>query len=432
MKTIPKSSVQIVSFLWLGSLFGAGLAFLTQVILARNFSLSEYGIFSSAFALVALLIPLAGFGISKYWLKVFGLEGWSANRWMIPSFYFISLTVLLSTLSLCAWAIFGLHDEIMTNILFILSLYLIGQTSIELVSSKLQLEEEYTKLALWQFFPHFGRFLGVLLLLFVFKNNVTIVSIAIVYAIIAIVLCLIAFVQLKIMLESRLNLKGHGLKDDDTNRESPSVLAVLSNVWPFGLAGIFHMIYFQSDIVLTKYITGAEAAGIYNVAFIIIVAVYLFPNVIYQKFLLPKFHRWAHHDRDKFYKIYKKGNFIMLIAGMLFMIGVFGLADFMLSFLFGPKYEGSIAILHILAIAIPIHFVATSVGATLVTSDHMKRKVYYMGFVAIVNIVLNLVLIPKYGANGAAIATVSSEFVLLSIYYVAANKIVFADMQQTK
>src|SRR3546814_4412984 len=45
-----------------------------------------------------------------------------------------------------------------------------------------------------------------------------------------------------------------------------------------------------------------EAAGVYNVAFVIMSAVYLIPSVIYQKFLLPKIHIWANHDQETFVK----------------------------------------------------------------------------------------------------------------------------------
>jgi O-antigen/teichoic acid export membrane protein len=55
----------------------------------------------------------------------------------------------------------------------------------------------------------------------------------------------------------------------------------------------------------------------------------------------------------------------------------------------------------------------------------MKTKVKLMGLVAIVNIALNAWLIPFYGATGAAIATVISNFVLLAIFYITAQNLVF-------
>src|SRR5690606_13992410 len=110
--------------------------------------------------------------------------------------------------------------------------------------------------------------------------------------------------------------------------QQPQVKNILQNAWPFGLASVFHLIYFQSDIVLVKYITGDEAAGYYNVAFTVMMAVLLFPGIIYQKFLLPKIHRWANHDRSLFYKVYRQGNVAMLVLGLLAMAFVWLLSPF--------------------------------------------------------------------------------------------------------
>ena len=48
-----------------------------------------------------------------------------------------------------------------------------------------------------------------------------------------------------------------------------------------------------------------------------------------------------------------------------------------------------------------------------------------MGFVALLNLGLNFLLIPLYGAIGAAVATVLSNLVLLILYYYATEKYVF-------
>ena len=55
----------------------------------------------------------------------------------------------------------------------------------------------------------------------------------------------------------------------------------------------------------------------------------------------------------------------------------------------------------------------------------MRKKVKYMGIVALLNIILNIILIPVHGAIGAAITTVFSDIVLLLLYYTASKKYVF-------
>lgn len=190
------------------------------------------------------------------------------------------------------------------------------------------------------------------------------------------------------------------------------------------MIGFFNYIYFQVDIVLVKYIAGSQAAGYYGVAFSIMAAVYLFPTVVYQKFLLPKLHRWANHDRDKFLNAYHKGSVVMLALGVGAMLAIWGGAHWVVPLLFGDAYVDSVLLINVLALCVPLQFLISSAGAMLVTHENMRRKVFYMGGVALFNIVSNVALIPFYGAVGAAVATVLSSIFLVAFYLRAVSKYV--------
>ena len=88
-----KQAVKSVSLLWLGSLLGSGSTFVIYIILARELGVDNFGLFGSALSTVIIFILLAGFGISQFWLKIFGQEGWNAIRWIKPSLKFVGLTI---------------------------------------------------------------------------------------------------------------------------------------------------------------------------------------------------------------------------------------------------------------------------------------------------------------------------------------------------
>ncbi|MDP1624579.1 MAG: oligosaccharide flippase family protein [bacterium] len=422
-------AIKDILLLWVGAIFGAGCAFLTQVILARRLGPTDFGVFAAALATVNLLIPLAGFGIPQYWLKVFGTEGWSATRWLSASFKYIAFSTMFVLIFLIIWALFGPNDKLTTLILIVLSFYVLGQVSLELVGAKFQLEEKYTRLSIWQLMPHFARLVAVALLAYFFTKWMEVTNIAYAYACIAVIAVIIGIYQLYRMQLGTFELKGHSKKGNATpiqnQTETLGISNVISNVWPFGLAGLFQLINYQSDIVLVKYITGADAAGIYTVAGLVMTAVYLMPSTIYQKFLLPKIHRWANNDRAKFYRVYRQGNVVMLFMGIITLLGIWATSQWAIPLLFGEQYQESVVLLNILAVSAPIVFVNHSVGATLVTQEHMKQKVKFMGAVAIMNLLLNILLIPSYGAQAAAVTTVFSNLTLLAIYFFAAQNIVF-------
>ena len=90
-----RQAIKSVSVLWLSLIGSAVLAFLTQVILARQLGPVSFGEFSAALATITLLCPLAGFGVSGLWLIVFGKEGWLANRWLPASFRYIFISTFI-------------------------------------------------------------------------------------------------------------------------------------------------------------------------------------------------------------------------------------------------------------------------------------------------------------------------------------------------
>ena len=58
-----------------------------------------------------------------------------------------------------------------------------------------------------------------------------------------------------------------------------------------------------------------------------------------------------------------------------------------------------------------------------IIEDGMKIRI--MGFAALFNILMNVILIPKFDATGAAIATLITEIILLLSFYLVVNKFIF-------
>ncbi len=426
-----RKALAAISFLWLGSLAGAGLVFITHVVLARELTPSGYGVFAAALATITLFAPLAGFGMRGFWLKAFGAEGWGAVRWLTRSFRFVILSTTVTLLLLAAWAAFGPHDESFRWLFYWLLPIIVGYSFIELVSAKLQLEERYNALSLWRMMPQLAHLLLVLMIVFSTTGEVGIDNIAAAYTLVAFFMINAGFLQLRAMAQGHFALKGH-LKSSGTENVLQTkvtsivrVSDVARQAWPFALSGVFYLVYYQSPVILLKYLTSDEAAGIYNVAVTIMVAVYLLPNAIYQSYLLPKLHRWANHDRSRFLEVYRAGNVGMLLLGVFTSGAILLLTPWVIPLLFGKVYQEAVSLLAILALCAPVRLLAVSIGATLVTQEHMRLKVLYMGIAAVINVLLSIQTIPVYGAQGAAVSTLLSEIMLLTLYLLAVRKHVF-------
>ncbi|MGA1941045.1 flippase [Arcobacter sp. YIC-310] len=418
-----KNALKSLSFIWSGSLLASGSSFLIYMILARELGVEAFGLFSSSIATIMLLTLLAGFGVSKFWLKEFGREGWNALRLIQPSIKFIYFSTIIIIAILLIWALFGPHDFDTTKVLILLSLFLIGQIGIEIVSSKFQLEEKYKVLALWQLIPNLLR-LFIIIIVIVLPFHFDVFMAALIYSFVGIIFIYFSIKQLYSLKNGLIDLKGHHKKNIE-NSYIPTQKEIFKGALPFGLATFFGFIYYQSDLIMLKYLVGDIESGFYNVAFVLLMAILIFPSNLFNKFLLPKYHRWANHEKEKFYSTYLKTTKIMLLFGLIMMCLVFFTSNFIVMIFFGAEYKDSIALFQIASLNIPISSVAYGAGAVLVTEEHMKKKVLFMGVVAVLNIILNFTLIPLYGAIGASISTVISNLILLILYLYYVNNYIF-------
>jgi len=251
----------------MATIAAAALSFGVQVLLARVLGVEAFGAFSSSLAMVTLVAPLAGFGVAGYWLRLFGQEGVAAQRWLPASFRFLLLSTCLVVVAAFVWAWFGPHDELTAMLLMLLAIVVVGNLAVELGSAKYQLEGNHKGLALWQLMPHLLRFSGVAaLLLLMGDDEFGAVQAAGVFAVVAVILLVLVVCQMLQLRRAEIVLEGHtkaseGPSGQARRNNEPSVGQVISGVWPFGLAGIFYLIYFQSDIILVKYLVDDVAAG---------------------------------------------------------------------------------------------------------------------------------------------------------------------------
>ena len=425
-KTIV-SFLKSVSTVWSGTIFGAFLAFVLQVFLAREFSPEGYGLFSAAFASITLITPLAAFGVHQFLLRIFGKEGWEAFRWVLKSFNFVLLGCFIVSFIILLWAFFGPHDQLFSLLLIIMIPLVFGHSVFLLVSTKLQLEERFSMLALWTPFPHFLRFFLVFIVFLVSNWVLELSTVAIAFSLSSVILLFVGLLQLRSMRFGKIDLKGHdGPKVDQGQKnldEHINLMKIFQNTWPYGVNTILYLIFFQSDVILLEYISGSKSAGIYNVAFTILMGVYLLPSVIYQQILMPKIHRWVNRDSIKFFNLQKTGYKYMLFLGLLIGGSLFFIAPILIPFIFGNIYAESSNILLILSFAVPIKFLSTSIGAPFYTERGMKSNVRFMGYAALLNIGLNIILIPYFFEYGAAFATLISEVFLLFLYFTYLDKV---------
>jgi len=155
--------------------------------------------------------------------------------------------------------------------------------------------------------------------------------------------------------------------------------------------------------------------GIYNAAYKIFM-IGLIPLATIVKIFLPSLSKVK--DVELLKRTIKKYGIMMFASGGLIASVIYFSASQSVNIIFGSQYIGAVVPLMILALNILVISVNVFFGNPLTVWG--KQKVYAIAitFGAVGNIILNILLIPKYSYNGAALATLLSEvIVFVGVFY---------------
>ena len=403
--------------LLISSLGASLLTFLTQLVLTRALPVRDYGRLVTVLAVVNILQIIAGYGIGWFWLQVFGREGRAAFRWVVPTIRLIALASAAATAALGVYVFIsgGRNTSDCGPEFALLAAVLLGQTLIDPTAARLQLEERYLALAGWQSATQGGRFLAAIGA--VIYGTPDLLHVLTGYAAVGLVTLALSLASLEQMRRRAIVLAGHV---EDTAAPAPddrcALSATLAAATPYCLSLIFYLLYSQGVVVIVERMLGPPAAAMYYIAFLIVSIVYLIPSVVYMRYLVAKIFRWWAHDREKFALVIYLGVAVGAVTGLLAMIALMALAPIAVPLLFGPRYAAAVPLLIVLSLAIPIRFVQHAFGAAFFSQENMRRKVWYLGAAALSCVLWSLLLIPRFGAEGAAAAAVLAEISLLGFY----------------
>lgn len=418
--------------LFFGTVLSAIASILTTIIIAKNTTVEVFGNYSAILAIITTFTPLCGFGIAQYWLKLFGQHGSYGIIWIKKSLIFVSISTLFVFTILITWFYLTSDTKYMILVSIILSFILFKRVSIEITNSILQIDGKYIPLSMWQFFNTSLVLFIILASIYLFSTSLDELKIVVFYFITVIATLIISVFLIVNFIKKHKNKIDLDKSIELKKEYNPRIMKIFKESAPFGFAGLFYLIYYQFGVVFVKYLEGAEAAAHYTVAFTFLTAALLVPSVIYQKFLLPKLHRWAYHDKAKFIKSYYYGNYIMLALGILGFLFLWFFAPYFVNLFFGEKYNSSIHLVQIMAINIPIVYLASSAGSLLVTQSHMKTKVYYMGSSAILSIILIIPMINYFNTVGAIYTNIVCNIFILSIYFYKVKKDILREYNKEK
>lgn len=190
---------------------------------------------------------------------------------------------------------------------------------------------------------------------------------------------------------------------------------MLRNSWPLILAGIAVTLYMRIDQVMIKEMLGEREVGLYSAAVRLSEAWYFVP-VMLTASLFPAIVSGKKISREIYHNRLQRLCTLLTWLAIAVALPMTFLADWLVSLLYGPNYQeaGSVLAIHIWGAVFV--FLGVASGGFFTLENRTKKTFYRTAWGAVSNVLLNLALIPRYGINGAAIATVLSQFMVNYLY----------------
>jgi O-antigen/teichoic acid export membrane protein len=175
---------------------------------------------------------------------------------------------------------------------------------------------------------------------------------------------------------------------------------------PLGGVVIVNFLYFRLDLFLLSVLATKSDVALYGVAYKVIEVLILIPSYIMVT-LLPAM-AVAEASSDRLNRLVQNAfSAMQFIAVPLVALSFYSTQ--ILRVIAGDQYTAAHTALQLLMIGMALSFLQQVFGYTLVSQNRQGRAFLALLAVLLVNLALNLVLIPLYKINGAATALVISE-----------------------
>jgi O-antigen/teichoic acid export membrane protein len=183
---------------------------------------------------------------------------------------------------------------------------------------------------------------------------------------------------------------------------------------PIGLAYLTFTLLLRLDTVLLGVIAGGEDSsevGVYGAAFRLLEGTF-FVSAAIASAMLPWFAVSGGEDRRRTSTGFELG--LKLASGVLMPVGIafIALAEPIVDLLYGESYEEAVLPLRLLGVAAVTFGVNNVIATALTARDLPQRFLRIAAIVSVENIVLNLILIPPYGADATAFNAALSGLLL--------------------
>jgi O-antigen/teichoic acid export membrane protein len=397
-----------------GNIIGQILAFFTLLYLPNVLGPSAYGIYNSAVALMMYFFLLCDLGLSIYCIREVNKKNNGdaiINKIFMLKFYLSILSSILFVI-ICILV----YRDTLERITFV-------SMSVGVFSMGVYIDYAFNAKNDMKYIGRGNIIKNLLFFIFVIifiktKNDIYYATI----------LYSLSLMITSLYLILAYNKRYHKLK---FTKIEINDIKLIKYALPMAISLLMVQINNNFDILYLSFVKGKEIVGYYSAAYRIINAIITI-MVFYFNSAYPTISE-LHNKNKEMLKNYME-KFYVIGAAFIFPItfGGIALGNKIILLLYSQNYFPSIRAFKILLVLLIIRYISSVFGAVLIMGNESKKFTMCVIIGAIINVILNIVLVPKYSFIGSSFSTIVCEMVqMLLLFYFCFKDIKFKFIKNT-
>jgi len=191
---------------------------------------------------------------------------------------------------------------------------------------------------------------------------------------------------------------------------SPAIRGLLKESLPLGVMLFLNTMYSRVDVFVVSAFQGDLAVGVYQLAY----KFFEFPlafAAFFANAVFPHYIKAYSGNRSHFWRIFYRATVALFLCSLVFSAGGVLLAPCLS--LIKSDYAASALPLKILSLSYPIFFLTSALSWLVFVQKREKQLIWVYGASFILNILANIVLVPRYSYLASSWITVLGELLVL-------------------
>lgn len=208
-------------------------------------------------------------------------------------------------------------------------------------------------------------------------------------------------------------IKPYAIRRFNADHNAPPLRQLFIKSLPLAPVSLFSFMMLWADTVMVGYFLSNEMVALYNVAAKISYISLFFLGAL-DATIYPRLLAVYNHQPERLWSFFWQATALVIVV-LLVVTGImYGLSDLLLV-VFKPEYLAASGVLALLLLAQLLRAASLTFSFLFIAREKVRFLNVSLAIAMVVNLIANVVLIPKYGIEGAAIATLMANGALVAL-----------------